>query len=107
MSDRSTPGSGPPRRGDRPGAPTRLALVGAGRFGRFILDAATTVPQVAPVVVADVARGQSARLAADAGCRATTVEEALVATDVDAVVIATPPHTHAELAQAALRAGKD
>ena len=107
MSDRSTPGSGPPRRGDRPGAPTRLALVGAGRFGRFILDVTRNVPQVAPVVVADIASEQGARLAADAGCRATTVEEALVAADVDAVVIATPPHTHAELAQAALRSGKD
>jgi len=107
VSDRSTPASGLRQGPDRPAEPTRLALIGAGRFGRFILDAATNVPQVVPVVVADVAVDQSARLAADAGCRATTVEEALVAADIDAVVIATPPRTHPELARAAMHAGKD
>jgi predicted dehydrogenase len=107
MSDPSTPTSGPQKGRDRSAEPTRVALIGAGRFGRFILDVARNVPQVVPVVVADVAVDQAAQLAVDAGCRATTVEEALAATDVDAVVIATPPRTHSWLSQAALRAGKD
>ena len=98
----------PGRVHDGSSAPTRLALVGAGLFGRFILQAARDLPDVVvPVVVADTAVGNAERLAADLGCRAATVEEALGTPDVDALVIATPPHTHAELAQAALRAGKD
>jgi predicted dehydrogenase len=36
----------------------------------------------------------------------TSVDEALALPDVDAVTIATPPHTHAELALAAIAAGK-
>ncbi len=36
----------------------------------------------------------------------TSVEEALGLEDVDAVTIATPPHTHAEIALAAIAAGK-
>ena len=36
----------------------------------------------------------------------TSVDEALALADVDAVAIATPPHTHAPLARAAIAAGK-
>ena len=36
----------------------------------------------------------------------TSIDEALARPDVDAVTIATPPHTHAELALAAIAAGK-
>jgi len=87
--------------------PTRLSLVGAGLFGRFILQSAMGMAEVVPVVVADADADRAAQLAAEVGCRAATVEEAVGALDSDAVVIATPPHTHADLAMAALRAGKD
>lgn len=92
---------------DRAREPVRLALVGAGQFGRFILQAAREVPQVVPVIVADAVADRATQVAGDVGCRATTVEEALRASDADVAVIATPPHAHAELAVEALRAGKD
>ena len=69
--------------------PARLALVGAGLFGRFILQSGHgSVPQVVPVIVADADADRATQVAADVGCRAATVEEALGAFDVDAVVIA-------------------
>lgn len=86
---------------------TGLAVIGAGGFGGFIMDAARQAAgvRVVAVVDADVGRAQSA---ADAhGARTATLEEALTAGDVDAVVIATPPSSHHALVTAALGAGKD
>lgn len=86
---------------------TRLAIVGAGGFGGFIMDAARQADGVSitAVVDADAARAQHA---ADAhGARVATLEGALGAPDVDAVVIATPPASHFALVNAALDAGKD
>jgi predicted dehydrogenase len=107
MSRLGTPPSRRTQAQDRVSETTRLALVGAGLFGRFILQAASDVPQVEALVVADTAVDRADQLAAELGCRAATVEEALASSDTDAVVIATPPHTHADLAMAALHAGKD
>jgi predicted dehydrogenase len=107
MSPTPTSASTRPVLRDQPAPPTRLAVIGAGRFARFILEAAASVPQVVPVVVADTEGDRAARLAADTGCRSATVEQVLAADDVDAVVVATPPRTHGDLAQAAMRAGKD
>jgi myo-inositol 2-dehydrogenase / D-chiro-inositol 1-dehydrogenase len=84
-----------------------IGLVGAGRIAR--VHAANTVLsdalRLAAVMDVDDAAAQA--LAAETGSDvATSVEELLTRADVNAVLIATPPDTHAELVVTAAHAGK-
>jgi predicted dehydrogenase len=85
----------------------RIGVIGAGRFAAFLTNAVRGLPDIRVTAVADAHSGRAARLAAALAARPLTDWRALVdADDVDAVVIATPPATHAELALAALHAGR-
>ncbi|WP_438005828.1 Gfo/Idh/MocA family oxidoreductase [Sorangium sp. So ce321] len=86
----------------------RVALVGCGRWGEKILRALSESARARVVAVADVDRGRLARARALAprARLVRTVDEALAAR-VDAVLIATPAASHAELALRALEAGAD
>lgn len=86
---------------------TRLAVVGAGGFGRFIMDSARLAPGVKVTSVVDANASRARRAAHAHAARVATLDEALGAGDVDAVVIATPPSSHYRLVIAALTAGKD
>ena len=87
--------------------PVRLGLVGAGGFGTFLADSVATLPSVALCAVADPRLESAQRLGAVHDARATAAWTDLLADDgVDAVVVATPPAGHAEIATAALEAGK-
>lgn len=85
----------------------RVALVGAGRWGKNLLRTLVESPACELVAVADVSA--TARAAAHAAApRAATcasLSEAL-AHHPDAVVVATPPATHAALTLEALAAGR-
>jgi len=88
-------------------APLRLGMVGAGRFARFIADAVADLPDVTIRAVADPRRDAAQALADEPGARAVTDWTALLEDDdVDAVVVATPPAGHAEVAQRSLEAGR-
>lgn len=86
----------------------RIAVIGAGVHGaRYAKHIREDVPglELAAVCRRDAAAARA--LAERWGCRAETDAGALLAApDIDAVVIATPPSTHAPLAAAALRAGR-
>ncbi|MFF4607844.1 Gfo/Idh/MocA family oxidoreductase [Streptomyces sp. NPDC001339] len=87
--------------------PVRFALLGCGEVG--VRDAEATVAAAGARLT--VCCDPVAKLAEDVshrwGCAAVpTADEALGHPDVDAVLIATPHHTHEALAVAALRAGK-
>ncbi|XXY54139.1 Gfo/Idh/MocA family oxidoreductase [Sorangium sp. So ce269] len=86
----------------------RVALVGCGRWGEKILRALSESARARVVAVADVDRGRLARARALAprARLVRAVDEALAAR-VDAVLIATPAASHAELALRALEAGAD
>ncbi|MFT3773927.1 MAG: Gfo/Idh/MocA family oxidoreductase [Minicystis sp.] len=86
----------------------RVALVGCGGWGRNILRVLVESPRAYVVAVADPhpQRQAFASGLAPQAAIVPSLDEALAA-QPDAVVIATPPHTHAALAFTALAAGAD
>jgi predicted dehydrogenase len=76
-----------------------FALIGCGRVSQTHLEAISSIPECELQVVADV-REQAAKSVADQfGCKAYNYyQQVLDENHVDAVVICTPPDTHAEIA---------
>jgi myo-inositol 2-dehydrogenase/D-chiro-inositol 1-dehydrogenase len=93
----------------RGSAPVGVALIGSGRMGTFHAETvARRLPGARLVAVADPAPGAADRLAGTLGAdRAYPDVQAVWEDDaVDAVVIAAPARTHADLVVAAAAAGK-
>ncbi|WP_326714929.1 Gfo/Idh/MocA family oxidoreductase [Streptomyces sp. NBC_01474] len=88
-------------------APLGVGLVGCGGFAEFVLDAVAGLPGLRLAAVADPSRDRAERLGARHGVPAlASLDELLGRDDVAAVLIATPPATHAAMAITALRAGR-
>ena len=89
-------------------APLRFGVIGFGAWGRFHARSIAAEPTAALVAIA--ANGDASAAAAKAEFPAAALHRdwrALIAdTAVEAVAIATPNHLHAEVALAALAAGK-
>lgn len=84
--------------------PVRLALIGAGRWGRIYLRA---LAAEASIILTAVASGnhETTHLV-PAGCKLfSDWHTMLAAGGFDGVIIATPPATHAKIAQAAMEKG--
>jgi len=83
----------------------RFAVLGAGRIGK--VHAATIARSVNASVayVADAIPDAAVALARSVGAEVRSVDE-IIASDVDAILIATPTDTHADLIEQAARAGK-
>jgi predicted dehydrogenase len=88
--------------------PVRIAVIGAGVIGNVHAWALTDLDTVDLVAIADLDEAKAAALAAKYGVRESTsdVEGLLQRGDIDAVTICTPSGIHADLAVAALNAGK-
>lgn len=87
--------------------PLGLGFVGAGAFAQFVASVAAEFPDVVVAAVADTDPARAQRLAAVTDAAASDNLAALLDRgDVDAVVIATPPRFHADLAVQAMRAGR-
>lgn len=85
----------------------RTAIVGAGRQARRRASVIAASGDAEVVVVTAVPVTSAANLAHEVHADASTNwAAAVVRPDVDAVIICTPPDLHAEIAVAALRAGK-
>ena len=84
----------------------RFGILGAGRIGK--VHAATIAASKGAKVafVADAMAKAAADLAASVGAKTAGVEEIIASKDVDAILIATPTGTHADLIEAASNAGK-
>ncbi len=84
-----------------------LGIIGAGGFATFLAGATTSLPGATVRAVADQRPEAARRLADLHGARATEGWTELLEDDaVDVVVVATTPDSHAQIAQAALEAGK-
>lgn len=87
-----------------------VALIGCNNMGRSNLKNAAAHPDVVVVGACDVYRRRAEEVAAVHGdaCKVHgDFREVLARDDVDAVIIATPPHWHALMAIMASEAGKD
>lgn len=84
----------------------RFALVGSGFIGQVHAASLARHEGSALTMVADAAPERAQALAARYGARAVTVSEAIHSDAIDAVLIASSTPSHAELLEAAARAGK-
>jgi predicted dehydrogenase len=88
----------------------RIATIGAGGMGSGDTTSAVSLPGVELAGVCDLYTGRLARAKERWGNQIFTTRdyrEVLARKDVDAVIIATPDHWHAQITQDALAAGKD
>ena len=86
----------------------KLALAGAGAFGRKHLDAIARIDGAEVISVIDRSAEATEPVAKDYGIAhwGTTLDESLALDEVDAVILATPTQMHAAQAVACMEAGK-
>ncbi|NMB25808.1 MAG: Gfo/Idh/MocA family oxidoreductase [Firmicutes bacterium] len=87
---------------------TRVALIGCGRVARVHAEALASLDEVELVAVVDIKPDRAEDFSQRYDAKAyTDYKEVLALSHVDAVQLATPHNTHAEIAIDALKAGKD
>ncbi len=84
----------------------RVGLLGAGRIGHVHAKSIVSHGGSKLVAVADVNADAAAKLAAQHGAAALSVEAVLADPAIDAVLIATSTDTHSDLIERAVVAGK-
>jgi predicted dehydrogenase len=85
----------------------RVALIGAGSFGRAIAGMLARLPELELVGVADVHAATAEAFSTDSGVPSWTDYKALLAEcDCDAVAISTPHNTHRDIAIDSAAAGR-
>src|SRR5271167_903612 len=83
----------------------RLGLVGAGRWGRNYIKTIKSIPNA--VLTAVSSRNPSTPALLPPGCRVEIDWRDIVhADDIDGVIVASPPGTHAEILIESIKAGK-
>jgi predicted dehydrogenase len=88
----------------------RIATIGFGGMGMGDTQNAVSLPGVELAAVCDIYDGRLTRARETHGDQIFTTRdyrEVLARKDIDAVIIATPDHWHADLSVAAMEAGKD
>ncbi|MBP2358091.1 MULTISPECIES: Gfo/Idh/MocA family protein [Streptomyces] len=83
----------------------RIGLIGTGRIGSFHAGVLARHPRVDALVVTDPDAARAARVAERTGATTATSASEVLASGVDAVVIASATSAHAELIGRAARAG--
>jgi predicted dehydrogenase len=88
------------------GQPLRVGLIGCGAISGQYLATIARLPQLELAAVADRDEARAERIAVAQGVRALSASDLLADPDVDAVLNLTVPVAHAEVAMAAIAAGK-
>ncbi|MFF5427667.1 MULTISPECIES: Gfo/Idh/MocA family oxidoreductase [unclassified Streptomyces] len=83
----------------------RIGVIGTGRIGGFHAGVLARHPGVGALVLADADRGRAEAVAGALGARVAPDVDALLAAELDAVVIASATASHAELIARAAGAG--
>lgn len=87
--------------------PTRVGVIGAGYWGPKVLRNFAALPEAQVSMVCDLDPARLREIGEQYPALALTTEfEQVLASEVEALAIATPVHTHFRLAEQALRAGK-
>src|SRR5213075_2681455 len=86
----------------------RIAVVGCGYWGPKVVRAAASLPEVeiAALVDREISLATNVQRHFPAARTATSLSEALADDSIEAVIVATNPATHVEVASEALEAGK-
>jgi myo-inositol 2-dehydrogenase/D-chiro-inositol 1-dehydrogenase len=83
-----------------------VAVVGCGNMGKDLAKAAATVKTIRVAAVCDVDEGKRTALSEEIGCDAEgDLASVLSRDDIEAVIVATPPHFHEAATVAAAEAG--
>src|SRR6202171_4143870 len=91
----------------RQNSKTRVAVIGAGKFGARRAAAAAVHPFTSVAVVADVHLDRADELSRMIGCAATSNwKETVTREDVDVVIVSTPTHLLSPITRLAMEAGK-
>lgn len=88
------------------GQPLRIGIVGAGAISGAYLSTFERLKAVRLTAIADLDPARAAKIAADHGVRALTVDELVTDPEVDLVLNLTIPAAHAEIALKAIAGGK-
>jgi predicted dehydrogenase len=83
----------------------RLGLIGAGRIGRVYIEGARRSQEVELVAVADIERPSLAALRLEGVKTYASAAEMLRESDLEAVIIATPPASHFLIARQCIESG--
>ena len=84
----------------------RFGILGAGRIGKVHAATIASSGRAKVTYVADAMADAASALAQTVGAKVASVAEVVAAADVDAILIATPTDTHADLIEQAARAKK-
>lgn len=84
----------------------RFGILGAGRIGNVHARSIAGSGRASVAYIADAMPQAAETLAAAVGAKTKPVQEVIASPDVDAILIATPTDTHADLIEEAARAGK-
>ncbi|MAE66057.1 MAG: hypothetical protein CMJ18_17430 [Phycisphaeraceae bacterium] len=85
----------------------QVGLIGSGPMGRDLANGLAEVERARLVAVCDARQESADKLADDLGVEAAgSIDEMLERDDIDAVMVATPPFTHCDIAIASAKAGK-
>jgi myo-inositol 2-dehydrogenase/D-chiro-inositol 1-dehydrogenase len=84
----------------------RFGVLGAGRIGKVHARTIAASGKAKVAYLADALPKAAAELASEVGAKVASVDEIIKASDVDAVLVATPTPFHAEQIEAASNAGK-
>jgi predicted dehydrogenase len=88
------------------GSPLTVGIVGVGKISEQYFDSFPSLPGLRLVAVADLDEARAAKVAAEQGVEALTVDRLLADPRIDAVLNLTIPASHVDIGTRALQAGK-